>query len=86
MTHTPTQFESGQIIYATLTCAHSDFPVEITRRTAKSIWIKPCHHNGYSEKRCAVRVYNGREYANAWGSWHLSSASTKPNGFDMQTI
>ena len=83
-----TTFKPGQIIFATLTCAHSDFPVKITRRTAKSIWIEPAGlpHSMYPPKRCAVRRWGDTETARAWGSWHLAAHSTEPNGFDMQTI
>lgn len=88
MIKSPTKFESGQVIYATLTCAHGSFPVRILRRTAKSVWIEPAdgRRKHFAVKRCAVRTYNGDEYASAWGSWHISATSTTDNGFDPLTI
>jgi len=85
----PKTFTPGGIYFATLTCAHSSFPVRVIRRTAKSIWIEPADEDRrkrYPVKRCAVRSYGDSEYASAWSSWHLAAYSTTDNGFDMQTI
>lgn len=80
-------FEPGQIVYASLICAHSDFPVRVTRRTAKSIWVEAVGLPDamYPPKRCAIRSFGDSETARAWG-WHLAAYSTKPNGCDPRSI
>ena len=86
MTRDTTRFSVGDVIYATLTCAHLDFPVRITRRTEKSIWIEPADGTHYAPKRCAVSVFSGCERAKAWSTWHLTAGNTEPTGHDPLTI
>ena len=82
-----TKFIPGQIIFASLACAHGDFRVRIVRRTEKSIWVEPVDitHEQMPLKRCGVKMFGSTEYAKAYG-WHLAADSLTSRGHDPHTI
>ena len=81
------KFTPGQIIFASLACAHGDFRVRIVRRTAKSIWVEPVDisHEQMPLKRCGIKNYGSTEIAKAYG-WHLAADSLTSRGHDPYTI
>ena len=87
------RFEVGQIYFATLCVAHSDFPVRCTKITEKSAWFEAVgdrsHH--YKPARTLLRTFegsNGRpgDQAGKFHGWYLSSTKTTGGDFDPYTI
>ena len=87
---TAATFEVGQVYFGTLSCAHGDFPVRVTKRTAKTVWFEhatmPQH---YEAKRSRVRLVNnyrgGYEAANFHG-WYMGADKRTGGDFDTMTI
>ena len=80
------RFEVGEIYYGTLACAHSDFPVRCTKRTAKSVWFEhvTCPQ-GYKPACVRVRDWGAHETA-MFRRWYISSTKRTGGDFDPMTI
>ena len=80
-----TEFAVGKIYYGTLACAHSDFPVRVTKRTEKTVWFEHANRpEHYAPRRSKIRNY-GNESANFHG-WYISADKTTGGDFDLMTI
>ena len=86
-THT---FQVGEIYFGTLAVAHGDFPVRVTKRTAKTVWFEHATRpDSYRAKSSRVRLVDnyrgGYESCNFHG-WYIGADKQEGGDFDTMTI
>ena len=88
---TTKQFQVGEVYFGTLACAHGDFPVKVTKRTAKTVWFEHATRpHSYKPSRSRVREvgnYKGETYeACNFHGWSIWSDKQEGGDFDPMTI
>ena len=80
-------FKVGEVYYGTLTCAHSDFPVRVVKRTDKTVWFEhatmPQH---YSPAKSRARIVGESKEACRFHGWSIWSDKTTGGDWDMQFV
>ena len=79
-------FQVGGIYYGSLACAHSSFPVRITKRTPKTVTVEHVKHPGhYATKMCRVSDSGSLGESFNFHGWFVTS-NTNDTSFDIHEI